>query len=88
VGISMSDVQGQAAFAKAEGLTFPLLSDPDASGARKFGVLAKSGKWSRRVTFIIDGGGRIADVITKLDVRTHGEEIAKRLIELKKARGK
>ncbi len=84
----MSDVQGQAAFAKAEGLDFPLLSDPDASGARKFGVLAKSGKWSRRVTFIIDGDGRIADVITKLDVRTHGDDVAQRLLRLKKSREK
>ncbi len=74
-GISLDDVASQAAFAKNEGLNFPLLSDPDGSAARKYGVLMPNGAYSKRVTFIIDSEGVLRHIDEEVDVRAHGDAL-------------
>jgi peroxiredoxin Q/BCP len=74
-GISLDDVAAQAAFAKAQKLNFPLLSDPDGSVAQKFGVLPAGGRWTQRVTFIIDDEGVLRHIDRKVDVQTHGDDL-------------
>lgn len=65
VGISMNEVERQADFARINGFTFPLLSDPGGAVARAYGVkrgldLLKV----RRTTFVIDPGRVVRDVFT------------------------
>ena len=82
-GISLDDVASQAAFVKAQSLDFALLSDPDGSVAAKYGVLMKGRPFARRVTFIIDERGVLRDVIERVDVASHGDQIAERIRELR-----
>ena len=51
------DLQTAAQFAQTEGLTFPLLTDPDGSINRRYRVLALP------TTFFIDRQGKIAKVV-------------------------
>ena len=73
----------QAAFAKAEGLDFPLLSDPDGSAAAKFAVAMKGRPYAERVTFIIDPEGVLREIIRKVDVTEHGRQVLTVLESLK-----
>lgn len=83
-GISLDSVQDQAKFVEKHGLTFPLLSDPDGSVAVKYGVLDPSGQYTKRVTFVIDDQGVLRKVIDQVDVKTHGEDLAALIEELRK----
>lgn len=63
VGISPDGVDTQRAFADKNGFDYPLLSDPDGTVARRYGV-RRSGPLgalsrTRRTTFVIGTGGRI-----------------------------
>ena len=82
-GISLDDVASQAAFAKAQELEYPLLSDPDGSVAAKYGVLMKRRSYARRVTFIIDAQGVIRAIDAKVDVNQHGENLVELIGELR-----
>jgi peroxiredoxin Q/BCP len=68
-------------FARAMGVTYPILSDPDKSVARAYGVLGASGFPLRR-TFYIGIDGRVLAVDADVKVRTHGLEIEKMLTAL------
>jgi peroxiredoxin Q/BCP len=74
-GISLDDVAAIAEFAKAQHLAFPLLSDPDGSVARKYGVLMEGRPMSKRVTFVIDDQGVLRHVDEKVDVNAHGKDL-------------
>jgi peroxiredoxin Q/BCP len=76
--------QGNAAFAKAQGADFPLLSDADKSVATKYGVLNARGL-SNRWTFYIDKNGRIAHVDRTVRPETSAEDMIARLGDLKVA---
>jgi peroxiredoxin Q/BCP len=76
--------QGNAAFAKAQGADFPLLSDPDKSVATKYGVLSARG-FSNRWTFYIDRNGRIAHIDKTVNPATSAEDMIARLSDLKVA---
>jgi peroxiredoxin Q/BCP len=82
-GISLDSVQDQAAFAEKQGLNFPLLSDPDASAAQKYGVLDASGQYTQRVTFVIDDKGILRRIVDQVSVKTHGEDLAALIEELR-----
>ena len=73
----------QAAFAKKERLNFSLLSDPDGSAARKYGVARPGRPFARRVTFVIDEEGVLRHVADKVDVRNHGSDLATLIRELR-----
>jgi len=64
-----------AAFAKAQELNFKLLSDPDGSVARKYGVLTARG-YANRVTFVIDDKGVLRHIDQQVKVDSHGIDIA------------
>jgi peroxiredoxin Q/BCP len=86
-GISLDSVKDQAQFAEKHQLKFPLLSDPDASAATKYGVLDPTGQYTKRVTFVIDDQGVLRKVLDKVNVQTHGADLAALIDELKKAGG-
>ena len=72
-----------AAFAQAQKAPYKMLSDPDGSVAAKYGVLDPSGKYAQRVTFVIDDQGVLRKILDKVDVKTHGEDLAALIDELK-----
>ncbi len=82
-GISLDSVQDQAQFVEKQELNFPLLSDPDASAANKYGVLDPAAQYTKRVTFVIDDQGVLRKIIDKVNVETHGEDLAVLVDELK-----
>ena len=81
-GISVDDVADQARFVKEQELNFSLLSDPDGSVGRKYGVLPENAKWTKRQTFIIDGKGILRHVDDKVNVKSHGHDLAELVVEL------
>jgi peroxiredoxin Q/BCP len=81
-GVSVDDVSSQAKFVEKEELNFPLLSDPDAGVAKKFGVLSERMPMANRVTFVIDPKGVIRHVETKVQVKTHGRDLVSVLKKL------
>jgi thioredoxin-dependent peroxiredoxin len=76
--------QGNAAFAKAYGADFPLLSDADKSVATKYGVLSGRG-FANRWTFYIDKDGRVAHIDKAVNPATSAEDMIARLGDLKVA---
>jgi thioredoxin-dependent peroxiredoxin len=77
-------VKELAQFAEKQKLPFALLSDPDGSVATKYGVLDPTGKYAQRVTFVIDDQGVLRKVLDKVEVKTHGEDLAVLVEELRK----
>ena len=70
------------AFAEAQTLNFELLSDPDGSAAKKYGVLPPKGRFAQRVTFIIDDQGVLRHIDQEVDVNAHGMQLADLIVEL------
>jgi len=81
-GISLDDVVDLKAFADAQTLNFELLSDPDGSVARKYGTLPVNGRFSQRMTFIIDDEGILRHIDDKVDVNAHGMQLAELIVQL------
>ena len=64
IGISHDTVAKQREFAERHSLGYPLLSDPDGTVARQFGVNTRFGIIPvKRWTFVIGGDGRVREVI-------------------------
>jgi peroxiredoxin Q/BCP len=64
IGISHDSVAKQRRFAERYTLGYPLLSDPDGTVARQFGVNTRFGIIPvKRWTFVIGKDGRVLDVI-------------------------
>lgn len=78
---SCDSVEDNRAFAESTGIGVPILSDPEKTVARAYGVLGPLGL-PTRWTFYIDPDGRIA--VIDRDVRTdsHGVDIATALEKL------
>jgi thioredoxin-dependent peroxiredoxin len=62
VGVSVDDCPAQKAFAAKYGLAFPLIADSTKAVATKYGVLNPKG-YARRVSFLIDPKGAVAEVV-------------------------
>lgn len=59
IGISVDSPAKNKSFAESLGLTFAILSDPDRTVSRKYGVLIPVIRLAKRVTFVIDKEGVI-----------------------------
>ncbi|GAB4177041.1 MAG: thioredoxin-dependent thiol peroxidase [Rhodocyclaceae bacterium] len=83
LGVSAQSRSSHRRFAEKHGLRFPLLIDTDqkvakaygAAGAGLFGIARGMLGMNRRITFIIDEGGRIARIIADPDTAHHGEQV-------------
>ncbi|MFV2100850.1 peroxiredoxin [Micromonospora sp. LOL_024] len=77
VGISRDSVRRQAEFSRLHSFDFPLLSDPDAVVADRFGVrrrLPLGPLGTRRMTFVIGVDRRIVEVVhSELGVDEHAD---------------
>jgi peroxiredoxin Q/BCP len=59
-----------------------LLSDDSAAVAKEYGVLGLGGLFAKRWTYYIRADGTIAAIDKDVDVKTAGQDIARKLAEL------
>ena len=81
VGISTDRVPAQKRFAERGNLSFPMLCDEKGSVVRAYGVRGILG-FARRVSFLIDPGGIVRCVYTKVAPRGHAEQVLGDLLRL------
>jgi peroxiredoxin Q/BCP len=85
IGISRDTPAKLAQFAAAEGLTFPLLSDPDLTVHKKYRVWGEKTNYGKtimgviRSTFVIDGKRRITMPLYNVRATGHVAMLRKRL---------
>jgi len=82
IGVSADSVESHADFCDSEGLTFPLLSDPDGRVSKAYGSWL--GFVSLRHSFIIDPEGILRERYVKVNPAIHSKEVLARLEELQK----
>lgn len=81
IGVSKDSVASHQKFAEKHGLPFILLSDPELTAIQAYGVWQEKklyGKVSMgvvRSTFVIDKGGRIEKVMSKVKPDTNAAEV-------------
>jgi peroxiredoxin Q/BCP len=80
--VSLDDAEKNRAFAESVGAGFVLLSDPSKESARRYGVLAALGIYTKRWTFFIDGEGIVRKIDKDVATKTHGEDVVRSLGEL------
>jgi len=85
LGVSNDDWASHQNFAQKYNLNFTLLSDPDASVSKSYGVYKEKNMYGKkfwgieRTTFIIDGEGKIAKVFPRVQVDGHSAEVLETL---------
>src|SRR5438270_11328858 len=85
---SNDPVEKNKAFAESLGADYPILSDPDSSVAKKYGVLNAAGTAAQRWTFYISPEGHIPAIDKSVKTDTHGADVAAKMAELGIARKK
>lgn len=73
LGVSMDDEASHKKFKEKYGLPFQLLVDTDGAITKAYDV--EGGGYSKRVTYIIDGEGKITYVDDKVNTATHAQDI-------------
>ncbi len=85
LGISVDSYPANAAFAKQEGLMFPLLSDFQRTVSKVYGILNEERGFANRTTFVIDKDGVIRHIDKGKDaIDPSGAHAACSLLEHKK----
>lgn len=88
LGVSVLDTASKAKFAKKHGLTFPLLADDDHAVAEKYGAWQEKSMYGKkymgvaRITYLIDGDGKVARRWDAVKVEGHADEVLEALAEL------
>jgi thioredoxin-dependent peroxiredoxin len=88
LGISPDPVAEVKSFHDEEALNFPLLSDEGHAVADSYGVWAEKSMYGRtyfgneRTTFVIDPGGRVAQVLAKVKPAEHDDLVIEALNEV------
>jgi peroxiredoxin Q/BCP len=73
LGVSMDDQASHKKFKEKYGLPFQLLVDKDGSLTKAYDV--DGGGYSKRVTYIIDGEGKISSADQQVKTETHAQDI-------------
>jgi len=79
LGVSPDPVRKLRSFADKYDLSFPLLADEDHAVAEAYGVWVQKSMYGRtymgneRTTFVIDGKGKVAEVLRKVKPALHDE---------------
>ncbi len=69
-------------FAEKLALDYPILSDPDSSVAKAYGVVHGERKVAERWTFYIDKEGVIKAIDKKINTKSAGSDVAEKIKEL------
>lgn len=81
LGVSGDDPASHQKFTEKYSLPFPLLSDPTHEMMEKYGAWGEKSMYGRkfmgvlRITYIIDGEGKIAHVFGKVKTDTHSKDV-------------
>ncbi len=81
LGVSVDDEKSHRKFIAKHNLPFPLLADTEHRMVNDYGVWGEKKMYGHtfmgvfRTTFVIDGKGRIAEVITKVKSKDHAAQI-------------
>src|SRR5690606_12003055 len=81
IGVSPDGTESHARFEKKYGLTFPLLSDPEKTLAKAYGVWVKKKNYGReymgieRSTFLVDRTGKVRQVWRAVRVPGHVDTV-------------
>jgi peroxiredoxin Q/BCP len=70
VGVSVDDCPAQKAFMQKYSLPFPLIADTSKQVSASYGVLGPRGS-ARRVSFFIDAGGAVVEVVDTSSADAH-----------------
>jgi peroxiredoxin Q/BCP len=73
LGVSMDDEASHQQFTNKFSLPFPLLADTDGAITKAYDV--DGGGYAKRVTYVIDGSGKISHVYTTVKTDTHASDI-------------
>jgi peroxiredoxin Q/BCP len=73
LGVSRDDQDSHQKFTEKYSLTFPLLADTD--GAITIAYDVDGGGYAKRVTYVIDGNGKIIHVDAAVNTATHAQDI-------------
>lgn len=72
-GVSTDDEASHQAFTNKFNLPFPLLADVGGAITKSYDV--DGGGYAKRVTYVIDGSGKISKVYTTVNTATHATDI-------------
>ncbi|NIP29739.1 MAG: redoxin domain-containing protein [Candidatus Dadabacteria bacterium] len=81
VGVSTDGVKAHENFRDKYDLKFPLLSDKSRDIINTYGIKSKYNS-AKRVTFLIDKGGEIKHIWTKVNTSEHAQEVINKVKEL------
>ena len=73
LGVSMDDQASHQKFKEKYGLPFTLLVDSDGSITKAYDV--DGGGYAKRITYIIDGEGKITHVDANVNTSTHAQDV-------------
>lgn len=73
LGVSMDNEVSHQKFTEKYSLPFPLLADTDGAITKAYDV--EGGGYAKRVTYVIDGGGKIIHVDAAVKTETHAQDI-------------
>ena len=83
---SVDDAKTNTEFAQKHQADFPILADPDKTTAKAYGVIRTDvppeRQFAARWTFFIGPDGKILHIEKKVNVKTAGEDLARKLEEL------
>ena len=81
LGVSRDSIESHNKFTNKYSLPFPLLTDPEAEIAKKFGAYGEKKMYGRvyegvlRQTFLINKDGKIGKIWRRVKTATHAEEV-------------
>jgi thioredoxin-dependent peroxiredoxin len=78
---SVDPLETNAKFAASLGIDYPILSDPEKSTAKAYGILNPAGM-SSRVTFYIDKEGVIKEIDKKVNTAKAGDDVVAKVKSL------
>jgi peroxiredoxin Q/BCP len=93
IGISPDEPAALRKFVDAQSLDFTLVGDPDHSVSEAYGVWVEKSMYGKkymgveRSTFIVDGDGRVARILRKVQPKKHDGLVLKALAELNAGTG-
>jgi thioredoxin-dependent peroxiredoxin len=73
LGVSVDDEASHQAFTQKYNLNFPLLADTEKTLVQAYDV--DGGGYAKRVTYVIDGDGKIVHVDSSVNTSTHASDV-------------
>ena len=73
LGVSADDEESHQKFTQKYDLNFPLLADTEKSLIKAYDV--DGGGYAKRVTYVIDGSGKITHVDASVNTATHANDV-------------